>query len=116
MVSRGFSNYQKRKTHVSLLRFKPILYCFGEVFGEDMVGGFEVGDGSGELDEAVVGAGGEAHGGNSLLQETLGGAVEWAGFSNESGSHFGIGEYAFLSESFALYSTGFFNAFSDSEA
>ena len=53
----------------SLLRLKSILYRFGEVFGENMVGGFEVGDGAGELDEAIVGAGGEVHGGNGLLQE-----------------------------------------------
>lgn len=81
-----------------------------------MVGGFEVGDGAGEFDEAVVGAGGEVHGGDGLFQECFRGAVERADFADEGGSHFGIGEYALPSESIVLYGTGFLDALSDSEA
>ena len=77
---------------------------------------FEVGDGAGEFDEAVVGAGGEVHGGDSLLQEYFRSAVERANFADEGGSHFGIGEYALPSESIVLYSAGFLDAFSDGEA
>ena len=103
------------KVNCQYLLLKPILNCFGEVFGKDVVGGFEVGDGAGELDEAVVGAGGEVHGGNGLLQEHFRGAVERADFADEGGSHFGIGEYALSFEAFVLYGTGFLDSLSDSE-
>ena len=86
------------------------------MFGEDVIGGFEVGDGAGEFDEAIVGAGREVHGGDSLLQKYFRSAVEWAGFADEGGSHFGIGEYALSGEPFVLYGAGFLDAFSDSEA
>ena len=86
------------------------------MFGEDVVGSFEVGDGAGEFDEAVVGAGGEVHGGDGLLQEYFRSAVERANLADEGGAHFGIGEYALSNESFALYGAGFLDTFSDSEA
>jgi hypothetical protein len=40
---------------------RAVLQSFGDVRGGDFVGGGEVGDGAGEFDDAVVGAGGEVH-------------------------------------------------------
>lgn len=41
--------FLKWKIRISLLRLEPILYCFGEVGGGDVIRPFEVGDGAGEL-------------------------------------------------------------------
>lgn len=101
---------------VSLLRLEPVLDGFGEVFGEDMVSLFEVGDGAGEFDEAVVGAGGEAHGGNGVAQEVFAGLVEGAELAEERGIHFGISEDVFPRKTRTLNDTGTFDARADIEA
>lgn len=101
---------------VSLLRFEPVLDGFGEVFGEDVVSLFEVGDGAGEFDEAVVGAGGEAHRGDSLAQEVFAGLVEGAELAEERGVHFGIGKDVFPGKTRALNSASTLDARADVEA
>lgn len=107
---------RKGKISAFLLRFEPVLDGFGEVFGEDVVSLFEVGDGAGEFDEAVVGAGGEAHGGNGVAQEVFAGLVEGTELAEERGIHFGIGKDVFSRKTRALNGAGTFDARADIEA
>lgn len=81
-----------------------------------MVYPFEVGDGAGEFDEAVVSTGGEAHRGNGLAQEVFAGLVEGAYFTEEGAIHLGIGENSFPFEAFSLNIAGAFDAGADVEA
>ena len=77
---------------------------------------FEVGDGAGEFDEAVVSTGGEAHGGNGLAQEVFAGLVEGAYFTKEGAIHLGIGENSFPFETFPLNVAGALDASTDIQA
>ena len=56
-----------------------ILDGFGEVLGGDGGGMIEVGDGAGDLEDAVVGAGGEAHAADGHFEGAFAGVVESAG-------------------------------------
>ena len=52
-----------------------VLDCFGEVFGADVVGVIQVGDGAGDLEDAVVGAGAEAHAADGHFERALAGGM-----------------------------------------
>src|ERR1700722_10726041 len=56
-----------------------VLDGFGDVFGLDRVGAFEVGDGAGDFQDAVVGAGAEALLGHGAFEQAfaIGGEGEW---------------------------------------
>lgn len=63
----------------------------------------EVGDGSRDLENAVVGAGGEVHLLHGVLEITRAGGIERAMFAHEFGGHGGIGGDAFVfAEALAL--------------
>ena len=54
---------------------RAVLDCFAEVLGLDVGGVVEVGDGAGDFQDAVVGAGGKAEARDGALEEffTIGG-------------------------------------------
>lgn len=58
--------------------------------GSDVFAGFEIGNGSGDLDDPVVGAGGKAELPNGLVQERLAGLVDPAEFFEVLGLELGI--------------------------
>lgn len=62
----------------------------------DLFAAGEVGDGSRDLEDAVVGAGGEVHLFHRVLQITRAGRVERAVLTHEFGGHGGIGGDAFV--------------------
>jgi hypothetical protein len=67
---------------------------FGDVFGGDVGGLGEVGDGAGDFEDAVMGAGGEAHAADGQLQGAFAGVVEGADFADLAGRDFGVDEAA----------------------
>jgi hypothetical protein len=82
-----------------------VLDGFGEVLGSDGGGLIEVGDGAGDFEDAVVGAGGEAHAADGHFEGALAGIVESADFADVAGGHAGVVESAG-----ALYGAGLFDA------
>ncbi len=99
----------------SLLRLEPVLHRFGEVGGGDVVSALEVGDGAGEFDEAIVGAGGETHGRDGLPQKVFAGLVEGAELAEEGAIHLGIGENTLSFKTFPLDIAGALDAGADVE-
>lgn len=67
-----------------------VLDGLGDVVGLDSVGGFEVGDGAADFEQAVESTGGEAEALEGGIQETLGGAVEAAVVAELQGAHIGV--------------------------
>ncbi len=59
LVPGAFKFLGKEKRLHSLLCLESVLYRFGEVFREDMIGIFEIGNRSREFYDAVIGADGE---------------------------------------------------------
>src|SRR5450432_2294065 len=59
--------------------------------GLDVVGGVEVGYGAGDLENAVVGAGGEAQAGDGVFEELFAVGVDGAEFADHFGHHLGVG-------------------------
>jgi hypothetical protein len=86
----------------------PVLHRFGEVFGSDGGGFIQVGDGAGDFENAVVGAGGEAHPTDRHFERALAGIVECADLADIAGRHAGVVESAR-----ALYGAGLFHAGAD---
>ena len=86
---------------------------FGEVFGGDGRGGGKVGDGAGDLEDAVVAAGGEALAGHRPFEQGFAGGIERAELADLAGRHCGIGEDALAPKAFELSAAGFDNAFAD---
>ena len=82
-----------------------VLDGFGKVLGGDGGGFIEVGDGAGNFEDAVVGAGGEAHASDGHFEGALAGIVESADFADVAGGHAGVVESAG-----ALYGAGLFDA------
>ena len=62
-----------------------VLNGFGEVLGGDGGGLIEIGDGSGDFEHAVVGAGGEAHAADGHFERALAGIVECADLADIAG-------------------------------
>src|ERR1035441_5134613 len=85
-----------------------VLDGFGEVFGGDGGGFIEIGDGAGDFEDAVMGAGGEAHAADGHFEGALAGIVESADFADIAGGYAGVVESAG-----ALYGAGLFDAGSD---
>lgn len=84
--------------------------------GGDVVSTLEVGDGAGEFDEAVVGAGGETHGGDGLTKQVFAGLIEGAELAEEGAIHLGIGENSFSFEASPLDLAGALDASADVQA
>ena len=70
---------------------RPILQRFREVVGLDGVAAVEVGDGAGELEDAVKGAGAELELGHRRLHERFARLVELAVLAHLGRSHVGVG-------------------------
>ena len=77
---------------------------FGEVFGGDGGGVIEVGHGPRDLEDAVVGAGGEAHAADGHFEGAFAGIVKRADFADIARRHAGVVEAARL-----LYGAGQFH-------
>ena len=73
---------------------RAVLDGFGEVLGGDGGGLVEVGDGAGDFEDAVVGAGGEAHAADGHFEGALAGVVEGADAADIAGGHAGVVEAA----------------------
>ena len=67
---------------------------FADVAGEDVGGGVEVGDGAGDAEDAVVGAGRHVVAVHSGAQEAHGGVVEAAMLAQHLAGHLGVAVYA----------------------
>lgn len=75
---------------------RAILDGFGDVGDGEVLGGFEVGDGAGDFEDAVVGAGGESLLEHGAFEEFFGVGRELAVSANLAGGHLGVGEDFFL--------------------
>ena len=80
----------------------------------DVFGAGEVGDGAGDFEDAVVGAGGEVHLLHGLFEVDLGFGIERAVFADLFRAHRGVGVDAFAGgEAEALDVAGFGDAGAD---
>ena len=68
----------------------PILDGFDDVGGLDLGGAGEVGDGSGDLEDAVEGSDGEAEAAEGVVEELLAGAIDTAVEAEVFGGHGGV--------------------------
>uniref|UniRef100_E6PYE0 Uncharacterized protein n=1 Tax=mine drainage metagenome TaxID=410659 RepID=E6PYE0_9ZZZZ len=75
---------------------RAVLDGFSEVTDGEGFGAFEVGDGAGDLENAVVGAGAEALLLHGAFEQPLGVCAEVAVGANLAGSHLGVGVDFFL--------------------
>lgn len=75
----------------------------------DIVRSFQVGDRAGNLENAGVGAGGEAEPVGDHLQETVARGVKFAVLTNMAGGHLGVGVNFRPFEALALPLAGSFN-------
>lgn len=75
-----------------------VLDGLGEVFGEDAGGVIEIGDGAGDFEETIVGAGAEAHFLHRQLERPLPGVIEGAEGANLAGREIGVVEATGLLE------------------
>ena len=69
----------------------PVLHGLRDVVGLDILLALHVGDGAGDAEDLVVGAGGEAHLRHGLLEEGLAGGVQLAELTDLAGGHGGVG-------------------------
>ena len=69
-----------------------VLHRLGDVVGLDVFIAFDVGDGSGDAEDLVVRAGGEAHLGHGLFQNGLAGGVQLAELPHLARGHGGVGD------------------------
>jgi len=81
--------------------------------GLDPFAAREVGDGSGDLEDAVVGAGGEGEAIDRLRQESARRRRELAVLPEVARRHLGVGGDAGASEAIPLDGAGRFDAFAD---
>ena len=70
--------------------FRAVLQCFGDVGGSYFFDAGQVGDGAGDLDDFLVRAGGEIHGGGGLGQEFLGVGSQWGVSLELAASELGV--------------------------
>src|SRR5574340_690153 len=92
---------------------RAVLKGFSEVGGGDLVAAAEVGDGTRELEDAVVGAGGElelVHGGT---HEAAAGFIEGAKLAHLCRVHIGVGSQRCTGKTRALHLAGGFHALRD---
>ncbi len=78
--------------------------------GGDFVGGGEVGDGAGEFDDAVMGAGGEVHLTGGGAHQLLARRVERAVLAYLAGAHVGVRDARRARKAGALAGAGRFDA------
>src|ERR1035437_3796938 len=83
-----------------------VLNGFGEVLGGHGGGVIEVGHGARDFEDAVVGAGGEAHAADGHFEGALAGIVERADLADIAGRHAGVVEAARLLYGASLFHTG----------
>ncbi len=69
----------------------PVLDGFGEVGDGEVLGAFEIGDGAGDFEDAIVGAGGEALLLHGALEQPLGVGAELAVGANLARGHLRVG-------------------------
>lgn len=82
------------------------MYGLHDVFGEDFWALGEVGDGSGDAEDLVVGAGGEAQFVDRLAQDGLAGVVETGVFPELFARHPGVGHGGLIDETAVLPGAG----------
>jgi len=75
---------------------RAVLDGFGDVLGLDGCSAAQIGDSTGDLQDAVVGAGAEAEALDGELHETLASSIQRAVTTYLPGVHLGIAVYAFL--------------------
>ena len=93
---------------------RAILDRFANVVGGDVFGIGEVGDGAGDLEDAIVSAGAEVQLGHGHLHHAFGGFVEGAMALEELGGHAGVAaDLGILGEALALDVARFFHALAD---
>src|ERR1700730_9730277 len=68
-----------------------VLDGFAEVAGLDIFVGVEVGDGAGDFEDAVVGAGGKTEAGDGVLEQFFAVGVDGTIFSDHFGEHLRVG-------------------------
>src|SRR5512146_2714032 len=90
-----------------------VLDGFADVVDGDLLGGFEVGEGAGDAEDAVVGAGGELEVLDGEAEQVLGGLVELAEVLGVAGGHIGIAAGARAEEALGLAAAGLFDAGAD---
>src|SRR5436305_678810 len=83
-----------------------VLQGFRNVGGADLVRGGEVGDGAGEFDDAVMGAGGEVHLAGGGAHQLLARRVQWAVLAYLARPHVRVRDARCLGEAGALPHTG----------
>ena len=79
---------------------------FGEVLGADVVGSVDVGDGAGEAEDFVVGAGGEAKLVHGLAEESFASFIKRTVAADGAGSHAGVGGGGVGAETLSLAGSG----------
>lgn len=96
-----------KKSPASVLRPEiavqsAVLDGFADVVGLDGFGTVEIGDGAGDFQDAVIGAGAEIQLGHRHFDEILSGLVELAVDFEMTGGHAGVAGHFAFSETFAL--------------
>ena len=81
--------------------------------GLDFIFGGEVGYGPRDFEDAMEGAGAEAHLGHSAFHEAAAGFIKGAEFPHFARSHFGVAIDTVLFEAFDLAGAGGFDALAD---
>jgi hypothetical protein len=96
----------KRRSGPVIAVEAAVLDGFGEVLGGDVGGMIEVGDGAGDFEDAVVGAGGEAHAADGHFEGAFAGIIEGADAADIAGGHAGVVEAAGVLHGAGLFDTG----------
>ena len=92
---------------------RAVLQRFGEVRGLDRIGTREIGDGASYLQQAVVGASGEAEALARRFQEALAGFVQDADAAHLARTHVGVAREFRTSESRSLASARLLDPFAN---
>ena len=107
----------KRSWHIitilTLAVQAAVLDRFGDMGGFDDLGAGQVGDGAGHLDDAVMGAHGEAEVLIGLPEQAAGFACERAVFLQVAAAHLGVGEDAQFFKALLLEGAGPLHAAAD---
>ena len=107
----------KRSWHIitilTLAVQAAVLDRFGDVGSFDDLAAGQVGDGAGHLDDAVMGAHGEAQAPVGLLEQAAGFACERAVFLQVAAAHLGVGEDAQFFKALLLEGAGPLHAAAD---
>lgn len=81
---------------------RPILHRFGDMRRLDLLGAGEIGNGAGQLEDAVVGAGAEMQLAHGCLEQILAGSVKLAVLAHLVGVHLRIGQRGCTLKAFTL--------------